>query len=285
MLLHEPAFWFCRCTLAQRLPIIISHLNMPTCGSCIMHSWFDFSWWLQWQKGRRVFLKEELSLMLVSNMIHAAKRFQSPPQLLSFLSKRLVKHYTNGILKVDVNRLCSFPKAAEQLLSGEWCCTSSWEEGGYFKPATILGFCSWWVGAGSCPWKGKQRVLHTLASHAAGATQLLLGLMGHDGASALRHLHPASHPPIQPALAGKRATRTPSPEVIHLTLGQVAVPCPVEKNLCKLAAFRSSGGECNKVYTAVVWSSGFPSCISLGKEINLSRIIVGNSFSSESYLQ
>lgn len=81
------------------------------------------------------------------------------PQLLTFLLKRLVKHYINCILKVDANRPCSFPKAAEQLLSGEWSCTSSWEEGVYFKPAIILGFCSWqlhWLGWELAPVPGKK---------------------------------------------------------------------------------------------------------------------------------
>lgn len=83
--------------------------------------------------------------------------------------------------------------------------------------------------------------------------------MGHDGASALRHLHCASHPLPQCALAGKRAMRTPSPVVIHLTLGEMAEPCPVDKNLCKLVPFRWS--LVNYSYIAVVGSSEFPSCI------------------------
>lgn len=36
MLLHEPSFWFCKCALALQLPVIISDLNIPTCGSCII---------------------------------------------------------------------------------------------------------------------------------------------------------------------------------------------------------------------------------------------------------
>lgn len=61
--------------------------------------------------------------------------------------------------------------------------------------------------------------------------------MGHDGASALRHLQGASHPPIQLLWQAKEPWELP-PQVIHLTLGQVAEPCPVGENLCKLVAVR-----------------------------------------------
>lgn len=97
------------------------------------------------------------------------------------------------------------------------------------------------MGAGSCSWKGTQKVLRTLTSNAASAiSELLLRLMGHNGVNAWRHLHRASHPLTQPALAGKRAMRPPSLLVIHLTLGWVAEPCPVGKKTVQ--DFRSSDG-------------------------------------------
>lgn len=127
-MLHEPSFWFCRCILALQVSIITSDLNIPTCGSCIIHFWFDFIWHL-YQKGRESILERGAFPFACSQPDACCKTLAELPQLLSFLSERLLKCYINCILKVDANRLCFFPKAAEQLLSGEWCRTSSWEVG------------------------------------------------------------------------------------------------------------------------------------------------------------
>ena len=167
--------------------------------------------------------------MLAPNLKHIAKHFQNFHNSAALSLKKAGKalNKLNCILKVHANNLCSFPKVSEQPLSGEWCCTSSWEEGCYFKPAVILSFCSWQphlqagVGAGCWPWKGKQKVLHTLVSNAADATQLLHRLMGHNGASPPPHFETSTSciSPAHTDSSSRQRNHEYSPTVIHLTLG------------------------------------------------------------------
>lgn len=189
--------------------------------------WFQLT--LLWQKERRGILKEELFLTLTPNLKDIAKCFQNFHHSAALPCKKAGKalNKLNHFLRVRRNCLCCFPKASEQLLSGERCCTSSGEEGCYFKPAVILGFCSWQlhslagVVAGSWPWKGKQKILPTLSHHAADATQFLHILMGLNGASPSPHFE-RSVPWISRAhtdSSSRQKNHQYSPMVTHLTLG------------------------------------------------------------------